>query len=95
MRPVCTARFDHLKERQEEAWDKGTLQFLQIILTFMRYVAAKGPVSDEFRNTFRVDQTAEIVARILREWGYSHTIHSHSFPQWDVKLEFPQKAIVG
>lgn len=104
LRLVCTARFDHLlKERQEEAWDKGTLQFLHVILTFMRYVAAKGPVSNNFQNAFRADQIAEIATRILRfyqrgRWDYGgsgsdywHKIHIHSFPRFDVKPEFPRQ----
>jgi len=57
----------------------------------MRYMAAKGLISDDFRNAFCVDQIAEIVTRILHEGGYLHTIYSYSFPQFDVKLEFPRE----
>ncbi|KAH8586734.1 hypothetical protein B0O99DRAFT_695200 [Bisporella sp. PMI_857] len=97
LRLVYTARFDHpLKERQVAAWDERTLQYLHVILTFMRYVAAKGAFSDDFRNAFRADQIAGIFTRILRLYNgskrdYWHEIHSHSFPRFEMEVEFPRE----
>jgi hypothetical protein len=90
LRLVCTVQFSYLlKERQDAAWDKGTPQYLHVILTFMSYVAAKGPVSDDFRNAFRAHQIAEIVTRILRWYkgskeDYWQKIHNHSVSRFEV-----------
>lgn len=45
---------------------QGDAAYFHIILTFMRYMAAKWPVSNDFGNAFRTDPIAEVVTRILR-----------------------------
>lgn len=44
---------------------QGDAAYFHIILTFMRYMAAKWLVSNEFGNAFRTDPIAEVVNRIL------------------------------